>query len=151
MLDRSGLLCYVLVMANTEVEVYELEVVEGVVVTALADGAVLTYIRSHEAWWAAANKIFDPELSVMAEFSGDGCDWEFSVKQCDLSGVCIKLGIFSDSFAAFRDIPEFFRLLTEENPVTVDQVCGILDRMGASDRTDRVNPYAAKQLCDGGS
>jgi len=110
----------------------------------LPTGCELHYLIGDEAWYAEANKPTnpDPYLSVMAQYPGDGCEWEFEITEHDYNGGCVKVKMFSDSFAAFAEIPEFFDALTDLSPASLSGVVAILDELGAKDATPRVDPYA---------
>lgn len=106
----------------------------------LPDDCYLSYIVGHEAWYALVpgNIVDKPEINVCASNTGGGVAWEFSVTEYDQGdhGHPIRVGMFSDSFAAFRQIPWFFEALAD-GVTTLAQVIAALDAAGAIDETDR--------------
>lgn len=116
----------------------------------LPGGTHLAYIMTSKAWyWMSVRRSGDaPEMTVLASSGpGRGCIWEFRVEEHDLggpginpdlSGLCTRLLIFEDAYAAFADIPEFFTLMRERRPGTLEKVREILDGLGAADETPRV-------------
>jgi hypothetical protein len=106
----------------------------------IPDDCYLAYIVSHEAWyWSASRSPGEkPHLNVQAASNGGGVAWEFDVSEYHLGGEpCTHIEMFDDSYAAFADIPEFFVLLREHQPGTLCEVRGILDGLGAMDKTQR--------------
>jgi hypothetical protein len=93
------------------------------------------YVVSHEAWYASAVK-GEPEIMVGLYAGGGGCQWEFGVRQ--VGNIAIRAEVFSDAFAAFVEVPEFFRSLP--GLVTLTEVRELLDELGAVDRTERTAP-----------
>lgn len=118
----------------------------------LPEDCTLTYIISNEAWYTQAAE--RAGLWVHASADGGGVAWEFGVEEFDLNGPTVQVKLFSDAFAAFTQIPEFFAALAELHDtehgnrapnVTLGDVRRILDRLGATDRTERVNPYSSRR------
>jgi hypothetical protein len=102
----------------------------------------LAYILIHEAWWAAANHIDHPQLSISASHKGGGCAWEFTAEQDELGGrQVVRVKMFFDSFAAYAQMPEFFAALAEQGEsATLDSVREVLDSLGAVDETEHETP-----------
>lgn len=107
----------------------------------MPDDCHLAYIVSHEAWYAQTPGVIDrPSISVSASSSGGGVAWEFTVEEYDHGNTHpIRVGMFSDAFDAFAQIPEFFTRLTD-GAETLDDVRAILDSIGARDETERREP-----------
>jgi hypothetical protein len=106
----------------------------------LPEDTHLTYVVSHEAWYA--KQVDRPQINVMASADGGGCAWEFTVEEVDLGshGPAIRVKVFDDAFAAFTQIPEFFDDLAADEIGTLDSVRALLDGMGAVDETKRTPP-----------
>lgn len=104
----------------------------------LPEDCIFAYYVSHEAWYYTS-AIGGPEIMVTARSEDGGCAWEFGVRQ--VRDIAIRVEVFSDAWAAFAQIPEFFATLAEEGADTLDAVREILDRLGAKDITDRDNLY----------
>jgi hypothetical protein len=102
----------------------------------------LAYVASHEAWYAHANQISHPQLSIMASHKGGGVAWEFSAEEYELGGrQVVRVRMFFDSFAAYAQMPEFFAALAEQGETaTLDSVRAALDALGALDETERETP-----------
>ena len=105
----------------------------------------LAYIAYHEAWYHSApgNREQPPCIAIMATY-GDryGIAWEFKIEEheFDDEGTALKITAFDDAFVAFYDIAEFFAWLSLKGPyVTLDDIRGQLDAMGAADETPRDN------------
>lgn len=80
-----------------------------------------------------------------ADGNHTGALWSFTVyERHDLgSEPCLQMQMFSDSFPAFRQVPELFAALGEwEPPETLAGLQTVLDGLGAVDVTDR-GPVAA--------
>lgn len=106
---------------------------------AMPDGCFFAYVISKEAWYA--DVVRAPEVNVSASAEDGGVAWEFSVEEVDLgSHTAIRVKVFDDAFAAFEQVPGFFAALAAEKPLTLAEIVGILDRLGARDTTERVNP-----------
>lgn len=111
----------------------------------LPEDCFLAYVVTHEAWYYEPNRasglLNGRSLNVSASSRGGGVAWEFTVEEHPHNGGGIKLNMFDDSFPAFVQIPEFFAALNgNEVPESVAAVREILDRIGAVDTTERVNP-----------
>ncbi len=101
-----------------------------------------TYIIQHETWYAPF-KDDPPTIGVHATDDDGSAKWEFQLSEHDYNGSCIQLSLFSDAYAAFGDIPEFFEALRDEKPASLAHVRAILDRLGAHDTTERISPRKA--------
>lgn len=114
----------------------------------LPEDTHLAYIVWHEAWYYDASRIpgEHPRLmvSASAEGTGGGVAWEFQIDCYDLSGPVTRVKMFQDAYAAFAQIPEFFEMLAEQQPVTMTEVRDILHALGAVDETPRASPYAER-------
>lgn len=101
----------------------------------------LTYSVPAEAFYAGT--LAPSELrciDVQASSDLGGVAWEFSVYEADLGRSTVGVRLFTGAFQALADIPDFFEALREEEPGTKAEVRAILDRVGAWDKTSRVNP-----------
>lgn len=110
----------------------------------LPDDTHLAYIVSHEAYYSDSARTpgEKPHLNVQAAATGGGVAWEFEVSEWHLDREpSTQIEVFSDAYAAFADIPEFFALMREHSPGTLREVRGILDSLGAADETKRTDPY----------
>lgn len=112
----------------------------------LPEDTHLAYTVWHEAWYADLNRIpgEEPHLMVAAsaEGSGGGVAWEFQIDGYQLGREPVtRVKMFDDAYAAFAQMPEFFAVLAEQTPQTLDDVRAILDALGAVDETPRVSPY----------
>ncbi|MGS2645902.1 hypothetical protein [Streptosporangium sp. G12] len=115
----------------------------------LPNDCYLTYVISHEAWYAKVPGVIDvPRLSIVASSRGGGCAWEFIAEEADLGPQrpSIRLRIFNDSFAAFEQIPEFFKAISEAKPTTLAGLVEILTGLGAVDDTERVEPERIRAI-----
>ncbi|MFI6510072.1 hypothetical protein ACIBCT_20905 [Streptosporangium sp. NPDC050855] len=109
----------------------------------LPDDCYLTYVIAHEAWYAKVPGTVDvPQLSIVASSRGGGCAWEFVAKEIELGQrtPSIRLDIFDDAFAAFEQLPGFFKTIGEVKPTTLAELVDILNGLGAVDDTERVEP-----------
>jgi len=105
---------------------------------AVPDDCRFAYIVNQEAWYSKVLTDEPKEIMVMAAADDGGVAWEFGVEERVLGGeTVVQLHPFNDAFDAFAQIPDFFAALAEEKPSTLDGVRGILDRLGAVDRTER--------------
>lgn len=106
---------------------------------ALPDGYSLTYFVHHEAWYAHVPGAprTEPHLVVCGGSADDSGAWEFRVSEHGINGGTVKVSVFADAFAAFRQIPEFFAALATQSPRTLSAVCALLDSLGARDITAR--------------
>lgn len=104
--------------------------------------AHLAYVMSHEAWYADANSIDHPQMSIECAAKGGGVHWEFTAEQFELGGrQVVRVKMFFDSFAAYRQIPEFFAALAEQGEdASLASVREALDSLGAIDETAREMP-----------
>ncbi len=118
------------------------------------DDYEMTYTLPHEAWYADTFRLGrDPketrEIGVVKAAEGGGCDWEFSI--VEVEGIGIQVRMFDDSWRATKEIPELFAGLADLAPTivpyagyanrpTLDDVRGLLDRLGFRDDTDRDAP-----------
>jgi hypothetical protein len=66
-------------------------------------------------------------------------EWEFVVVEYDFGkGAVPHLEMFSDSWAAFEQVPELFAGLRDEaDGADLEAVIGLLDQLGAVDVTER--------------
>jgi hypothetical protein len=115
----------------------------------IGDGHVLAYSVTAEMFNSQQlADIGTPALYVNAgpADGGSGVLWEFTVTE-HRHGTrkLIKLGIFDDAFAAFRDVPEFFAALDAMPAMSIDDVVVILRRLGAVDRTVREAPPSLRR------
>jgi hypothetical protein len=97
----------------------------------------LTYVLAHEGWWArSTGDAARPRVII----SGPG--WNFTVERVDLGqhGEAIQVTTFSDAFAAFSQLPQFFTMISEREAETLDAVVLILKELGAVDATPRTRP-----------
>lgn len=104
----------------------------------LPEDCYLAYIVMHEAYWAPRTWIPNekPTVMVQAASNGGGVGWEFEVQ--DYASLnAVRVGVFSDSWAAFAQIPEFFAALAAGEVSSLADVRALLDRLGAVDRTER--------------
>lgn len=108
----------------------------------LPDGSRLVYTLGHKAWYAQANGLTSPELTVTAAMGDGGCAWEFMVREHDLGRDerPIRIDVFDDSFEAYAQIPEFFIAVGVLRPTGIAQVVDILSAFGAVDETPYVRP-----------
>lgn len=107
------------------------------------DDCTWTYIVNSETYYAGGFANEDPSIGIHAHADGGGVKWEFKISERDNSRAA-RLEMFFDAFAAFTDIPEFFKALADEEPATLVNVREILDRLGADDRTERVAPWQSE-------
>lgn len=99
---------------------------------------ILEYKVTGEAWYAdALREESRNEINVVAAHPEGGCAWEFTISQYDLSGEAVRVSVFDDAFDAFTMLDDFFAALAAEAPSTLQHVRHILDRIGASDSTER--------------
>lgn len=114
--------------------------------------ARLTYVIVGECWYASSlDQVDRSSIEITALVPGNGCLWHFGLFEHetdkggdDIPGApaenTLRLEIFADGFAAFAEIPGFFRNLARYQPTSIAEVRATLDRMGAADLTPRVNP-----------
>jgi hypothetical protein len=114
----------------------------------LPEDTHLAYVASHEVWYAAANRIDHPQLSIVAAHKGGGCVWEFTAEQYELGGrQVVRVKMFFDSFAAYAQMPEFFAALAEQGEdATLESVRAALDSLGAVDETERETPLRYQDM-----
>jgi hypothetical protein len=110
----------------------------------IGDDATLTYSVEHEAWHWPANRATGtrPTVFVTAD-TGGGCEWQFTVTVTEHEQDQrrpIRVEVFDEAFAAFRDIPDFFAALDAMPAMTLADVVRILRRMDATDITEREIP-----------
>lgn len=106
----------------------------------LPEDCYLAYIVMHEAYWAPRTWIPNekPTVMVQAASNGGGVGWEFAVE--DYASInAVRLAMFSDSWAALTQIPEFFAALAAGEVSSLADARVLLDRLGAVDRTERVS------------
>jgi hypothetical protein len=103
----------------------------------------LDYVITKEAYYAHVTRAHsDPEIWIRASAREGGVAWEFSAVQ--VGNIGVKLDVFDDAWQAFNDLPEFFQSLAARGKgVTLDDVRETLDRLGAVDSTQRVDPDTA--------
>lgn len=111
----------------------------------LPEDCFLAYVVQHEAWYYEPNRAAGVSggrsLNISASSRGGGVAWEFSVEEHPHNGGGVKISMFDDAFPALVQVPEFFAALNgDEVPESVTAVRAILDRIGAADTTERVNP-----------
>jgi hypothetical protein len=108
----------------------------------LPAGTQLTYFDFRRAWFPSNERA----VSISADVSepGGGQGWSFEVAEVDLGehGTALQVRVFDDGFAAFRDIPGFFRELALVPDLTLNGVIFLLRELGAADRTLTEAPYA---------
>jgi len=113
--------------------------------SALPEDTHLAYTITHEAWYARSLPDDRREINIAAsaEGSGGGVAWEFTVEEVNLGshGPEIRVKVLDDAFAAFTQIPQFFAALEAENVKGLDEVRHLLDKMGATDETERRGPH----------
>jgi len=96
------------------------------------------YVRSHKAWYANANKIFNPEIMIGCYHEDGSTTGEFCIKWYVL-GSCIapKIECFDDAWCTM--INEFSNLMKRlgglSGNVEESQVVKILDELGIEDAT----------------
>jgi hypothetical protein len=116
-------------------------------------GYRLEYIIGHEAWYADANKMVEPNpyLSVIKAHQEGGCDWELQIidRSATIGKPAIQVTIFDDAFAAFAELAPLFTALADQQPTTLGQVRNILDRLGFVDATARTSPYGTSDRAAG--
>lgn len=110
----------------------------------LPEGTHLAYIVVHEAWYSMPpNDVrIDkrPTLTVCAsaEGQGGGVAWEFELVHQLGKVDALQLKMFSDSWDALKQIPEFFEGLTRiGRTANIANVRALLDELGAVDETQR--------------
>jgi hypothetical protein len=112
-------------------------------------GYRLEYIVGHEAWYADANKMVDPNpyLGVAKAADEGGCAWEFQIADRTeaIGRPAIQVQIFDDAFAALVELAPVFAVFADEGPTTLAEVREILDRFGFVDATARTSPYGAER------
>lgn len=116
--------------------------------TALPEGTHLAYTDWREAWYNDPREKPQVGVAASAEGAGGGVVWEFFIEEHDFGGAhgkAIRLGVFDDAFAAFAQIPEFFAALGAGDVTTLDEVIGLLCRIGAADETARTSPYGSSK------
>lgn len=109
----------------------------------LPDDCYLSYILPHEAYYWSTARLSEKDrhsVNVVAAARSGGCAWEFTVVEYHLSGITLHLEMFSDSWDALAQIPEFFSALASGEITTLADVRGLLDGLGAVDETKRENP-----------
>jgi len=122
----------------------------------LANGTKLSYHVTEESWYArmpspgrGGLQPEHPEVFIGAYHPDGSATWEFAVRDHVWrgGGHALRLEMFSDSWAALREMPEFFEALSgSDPPSTLDDVKALLDSLGAVDTTERIAPAGT---CDG--
>lgn len=82
------------------------------------------------------NDDFKHELVVRAYVPDEGDLWRFTAT--DSEGAFepqVTVHVRTDHFEVYARFPEFFTALAEQKPSTVDEVAGLLDRLGVVDDT----------------
>lgn len=120
--------------------------------TRLRSGELLTFDVQHESWHWAANRGVGgrPTIYVSAENPDGGCVWQFAVVERDQRDAggrkAVRIEVFDEAFAAFREIPEFFAALDAMPATNLADVVTILRRMDGDDVTEReMPPHIAAQ------
>lgn len=99
---------------------------------AMSEPYRMTYCLTHEAWYWDGRR--PHEVMVSKAHPDGGCKWEFGVRaNPDINAI--RAEVFDDAFAAFVEIPQFFRALADVD--TLDGVIGICQRLGWADTTER--------------
>lgn len=112
----------------------------------LRSGELLTFDVQHESWHWAANRGVGgrPTIYVSAEADDGGCAWQFAAvehDQRDMGGhKAVRVEVFDEAFAAFREIPEFFAALDAMPATNLADVVTILRRLDIADVTEREMP-----------
>lgn len=115
--------------------------VAAAIAARLPEDCFLAYFVMHEAYWAERTWTPGQKPTVMVQAAGGegGCAWEFAVE--DYASInAVRLAMFSDSWAALTQIPEFFAALAAGEVSSLADARTLLDRLGAVDRTERVSP-----------
>ena len=106
----------------------------------LPEGTHLAYYDYRATWYPSR------ERAVGISAGGnEGSAWGFTVAEVDLGehGTAIQVRIFENAFAAFAQVPEFFRQLALTPGLTLDGVIFLLAELGAADETARHAPAAS--------
>jgi len=103
----------------------------------LPEGTHLAWTDFRRTWYASRNPVREISISTR--------DWSFQIAEVNLGGhgTALQLRIFEDAFAAFTQIPEFFRELALVPCLTLDGAAFLLSELGAVDETPEDAPYRA--------
>lgn len=97
------------------------------------------YIRSHKAWYAQGDDIYNPTLNF--EIVDENCD--FSIKWLIVCGKLVpKLEVFDDSWAVLSKFQDLFDRMAKVNDLNISEpeFCEILKELGMVDATQYENP-----------
>ncbi len=112
-------------------------------------GYRLEYIVGHEAWYADANKMADPDpyVGVIKAHEEGGCDWEFQIvdRAEGVGKPSLQVQIYDDAFAALVELAPLLATFADERPTTLADAREILDRFGFTDVTSRTSPYGTER------
>lgn len=100
------------------------------------------YIRSDKAWYAEANQIFLPELTMGIYHEDGGCLAEMIVKWHSLNGkLSPRLESFDDSWLLLTAFDDLIKLMSENDSrdITPEVFTQLLDSLGFKDDT----PYTS--------
>lgn len=109
-------------------------------------GYRLEYIVAHEAWYGDAIRSAgqtDPQINIVkAVVGGGGAAWEFTItdRSALVNRPAIQVRVFDETFSAFAECAPLFAALAERQPTNLDGVRAILDELGFTDATERVQP-----------
>lgn len=115
------------------------------------EGYTYSFITCHEAWWWGANRIARhphevAQLMIQRSADEGGVAWEFEMtwhqfKDERRDPPSPRVSLFSDSWSAFEEIPEFFAMLDQDSKVGPGEMAERLEQLGFIDITERENPY----------
>jgi hypothetical protein len=105
----------------------------------LPEDCRLTYTVVHEAWyWCVTHMDEEPQLNIHASSNGGGVAWEFNIAEAALPGRPLVMKLFSETWPAFAQMPEFFAGLAEMGDgASLVDVRDFLVELGADDVTER--------------